>query len=258
MVSAQKIDPHEEALAFVENRTNFGDPRPGQLYQLRRRCYQLALAVLKTTRTLAGGHQIFPGIGDPRVYAAQVLSVALAQKDRLFHYTLYEWMIKEGRKAELLNVDNTTYLIPYFKTYVDEVESKDFLWQYYRRHGRYYEAALYLESLATQPSNINLEKRIEFLSLAIINARCRDPNRQELQESTQLLQSLEQKIGVARIQLRLKRILKSKGPEGEAAAQVLDGQLLDLNALFHDFARRFQLEDMTLVIKEFADNPDLK
>ncbi|KAI8144562.1 Non-repetitive/WGA-negative nucleoporin C-terminal-domain-containing protein [Fennellomyces sp. T-0311] len=248
---AKKIDPQQQGLAYMEAKAPPGDPRE-PLYEGRVRCYHLVFAALASVKQLSESS----GQSEPKVYAAQVFAAAVAHKDKLFHFALYQWFLEKNMKSELLSVD-TPYLIPFFKEYVSEVEGMDFLWQYYRRREQYYEAAVYLDALACRQNGLTLSKRVELLALAMINAQCRDPKQSRLQQSTQLLQNLEHKMSVARIQVRLQQALQSLGPQGEEGAKNLEGQLLDITELFNKYARHYGILDEILFIMKVSEYHDI-
>ncbi|KAI9496976.1 Non-repetitive/WGA-negative nucleoporin C-terminal-domain-containing protein [Zychaea mexicana] len=252
---AKKVDPQQQGLAYMEAKNPPNDARL-QFYEARMRCYRLVFDALAAVKALGESAAASRSGGDPKVYVAQVFSTALSHQDKLFHYALYNWFLEKNMKSELLAVE-TPYLIPFFKDYVNEVDGMEFLWQYYRRREQYYDAALYLEALATRPNGLSLSKRLEHLALAVVNARCRDPKRQQEQESTQLLQSLEYRITVARIQVRLQQILQARGPEGEEGARSLEVQLLDISELFNKYARRFGILDEILFIMKLTEHYDM-
>lgn len=252
---AQKLDPQQQALAYTEGRAPFGDTTGQQFHQERKRCYEHVFRALNSVRAScntpdANRH------AEAVHYANRVLQAALSYQDKHFHYELYEWFLQEGHKRDLLVVDSK-FLIPFFKERVSEVDGMDFLWQYYRRKEQYYEAALYLEALASRPNGLPLLKRVEYLALAMVNARCRDPKQQKAQESTQLLQQLEKSIGCARIQMRLQHALQAMAtPESQQAAKELDNDLWDLSDLYNKYARPFGLIDEERAIMKLADYND--
>lgn len=253
---AQKLDPQQQALAYTEGRAPFGDTTGQQFHQERKRCYEHVFRALNSVRAScntpdANRH------AEAVHYANRVLQAALSYQDKHFHYELYEWFLQEGHKRDLLVVDSK-FLIPFFKERVSEVDGMDFLWQYYRRKEQYYEAALYLEALASRPNGLPLLKRVEYLALAMVNARCRDPKQQKAQESTQLLQKLEKSIGCARIQMRLQHALQAMATsESQQAAKELDNDLWDLSDLYNKYARPFGFIDEERAIMKLADHNDL-
>ncbi|KAI8093448.1 Nup133 N terminal like-domain-containing protein [Halteromyces radiatus] len=206
---ARRLDPQEQGLAYMESiskipliTTTADDPRV-QFYDLRLRCYEQIFQSLAEVRQLQHGIKVMVKgrqiqVNHPDALANEVLSTALSCDDKLFHYTLYQRLLAESNNdssmlTELLSVD-TKYIVPFLKEYVNAFDGMNFLWQYYRRREQYYEAALYLEALAMETPDLSINKRLEYLGLAIVNARSRDPKHLELQESTQLLQRLEQQM----------------------------------------------------------------
>ncbi|KAI8368163.1 Non-repetitive/WGA-negative nucleoporin C-terminal-domain-containing protein [Radiomyces spectabilis] len=251
---ANKFDPQQQGLAYAEGRQAPSDPRL-TFYNIRVACYDRVFDTLMEAKMLRDGTLQHPKVVNPSNYAAEVFAKALASQDKLFHYSLYAWLRHNGLKSELLAVD-TAYLIPFFNDCVDPMEAKEFLWQYYRRRENYYEAALCLEKLAKDSSNLKLTKRVEYLALAVVNARCRDSKHQRRQEATELLQNLEEHVEVARIQVRLHQILPSCGPEGDRISQSLDDRLASITELFM-IAKEFNVYDEVLYIMKIADHYDL-
>ncbi|KAF7731213.1 hypothetical protein EC973_000628 [Apophysomyces ossiformis] len=229
---AQRLDPQQQALSYLESNAPENDQRL-YFYETRIKCYQYVFRTLTEVKNMRDNPKQVPQnskIHDPYSHAARAFSAALAHRDKLFHYALYDWFIRMDMKADLLAVD-TEYLIPFFRDRVDAVIGLDFLWQYCRRREQYFEAALYLEELALRSKGLGLLKRVEYLSLAVVNARCRDPKRQLWQESTQLLQYLEERVEVARLQVRLHQTLQNYGPETAEVAKDLEERLMDLHEL---------------------------
>lgn len=230
LTRAKKIDPEDLASGYVENKASASDGEALKLYDARVRCYDLVFAVLNgLQRHITEGIPL-ANVDDPKVYYYQVFSNALSHKDRLFHYKVYEWLIKSGREKELFEFD-TDYLIPYFETLVGGVRSKEFLWRYFRLRERFYDAALCLYALAVDPSDLKLPQRIQALSFAIVNAQCRDPKSLLKQEATELLPRLERQMSIAKAQYRLQQVLKERGPEEQDTARLLDERLLSQNEL---------------------------
>lgn len=220
---AQKLDPQQQSLHYLENGQTQGDPRK-YFFDLRVECYDHIFVALENAKACETRER--------QGYTNRVLGVALGHKDRFFHYVLYNWLQRQNWIGELLAVD-TDYLLPYLKKHVSPIESMELQWQYHRRREEYFEAALKLEQLALiEDSRIRLEDRITHLAQAVVNARCRDPRRVADQEASQLLQRLEKRVLLARKQYKLAQMLRSsRGEEGELAAQALEGGLLDEHAL---------------------------
>lgn len=177
-------------------------------------------------------------------YVSKVFDTAMASNDKLFHYQLYKWFMDHGFVSKLLKFD-TPYLIPYFEHHIpDPVTSLNFLYHYYNQKQQYAEAFACLCKLATLPSEaLNLDTRFEFLSQALINARCGHLDAEAKGYVSEL-------IRVAGIQGRIRAILEGNTDSVEArqAVQQLDYRLYSQQELEELFIRRF------LVVKDILSN----
>ncbi|KAI8992567.1 Nup133 N terminal like-domain-containing protein [Pilobolus umbonatus] len=231
---ANKLDPQQLGLVAYETKSD-KDGFNHLYYQKRLRAYEYIFSALKDVCNLKT-QSVPPNrapIEDKDIYISNVFSTALATRDKLFHFQLYQWYIKENMTNELLSID-TVYLIPFFQNHVtNPLCSLDFLWQYYRRREQFYDAARYLEKIAfLRTHNLPLGKRMEYLAYAHVNARCRDPKNQSVQESTEFIQTLDEYINTARQQVRVQTILRSReNPEAKTAADLLDLELLSAEKL---------------------------
>ncbi|CAO3624288.1 unnamed protein product [Cunninghamella echinulata] len=200
---ARKLDPHEKGLLYMESKMRPGDSRV-QSYDLRLRCYDhifVTLTEIKNLQSDKGYNNISErndnsnsgGNMDPNTLFDAILQRALSHDDKLFHYTLYQWFLQNDRSRELLWVDSK-YIIPFFKQHVSELDSIQFLWQYYRRHQQYYEAALYLEALANRSPNITTDKRLEYIGLALWYAQSQEASDKPTQKTRQLIIRLQSQM----------------------------------------------------------------
>ncbi|RKP23142.1 Non-repetitive/WGA-negative nucleoporin C-terminal-domain-containing protein [Syncephalis pseudoplumigaleata] len=127
----------------------------------------------------------------------------------------------------------------------DTLEKLDLLWQYYIRHNEFAKASRLQERLAmTTDYDIPLDKRVEYLSRAIANGRSALDGRDR--EESERLREIQEKLEVAQIQVYLVKQLVDIGQT--KSAQELQGELLDLNELFHRYARQFSLYECQLMI----------
>lgn len=200
---ARKLDPLEKGLSYMESKMRAGDARV-QSYDLRLRCYDHIFVTLTEIKNLQGGGKSFSSHGrndyinnnnsvDPNALFDSILQKALSHDDKLFHYTLYQWFLQNDRSRELLWVDSK-YIIPFFKQHVSELDSIQFLWQYYRRHQQYYEAALYLEALANRSPNITTDKKLEYIGLALWYGQSQEASDKPTQKTRQLIIRLQSQM----------------------------------------------------------------
>ncbi|KAL9557197.1 hypothetical protein MBANPS3_001500 [Mucor bainieri] len=244
---AQQIDPQDKAVAAFENVAEWNETT-GKLLTARLNAYKHIFHALEDVLVLKQqgvpqdrvpiASQYLPG------YVAKVFDTAMASHDKLFHYHLYNWFLSHGLESQLLEYE-TPYLIPYFKTYIpDRVKSLRFLYQYYNQKHQYAEAFNCLYELAILPSQVlNLEDRMEYLSQALINAKCGG-----MDASAEA--ALNELIGAASIQGRIKDILQGDTDNVEArhAVRDLDCRLYSRSELEELFVSRFP------VVKEILSN----
>ena len=162
-----------------------------------------------------------------------VLKKALASEDTLFHSALYNWYIEQGFVEELLQVFESilimqmksTYLETFLKSEQDNQEMAGLLWRFYVIHGRFTEAAIVLSELADAPG-LDLNKRIEYLTMAVSNAKSASSTDQGTPNT--ILAQLTDSLDVARIQMEVYNHVNGL-PGYENAKEELNARLLDVN-----------------------------
>ncbi|ORX61861.1 nucleoporin-domain-containing protein [Hesseltinella vesiculosa] len=192
LARAYKLDPQRKGLAYRLDNSPVGDARQ-PVHDACVRCYEQIFQCIDEIQQLKQGVKLQrrPDQNqDLSAVLSQTLTKALASNDQLFHYTLYDWYRLRGMKRELLAVDSE-FIVPYLKQQVQRKEGWDILWQYHRQRSRFLEAALYLEGLATLFPELTYEKRLEYLGLGIVNARCLGPDQLNNPDATHLLERLE-------------------------------------------------------------------
>ncbi|KAJ1982311.1 hypothetical protein H4R35_000334, partial [Dimargaris xerosporica] len=180
-----------------------------------------------------------------------------AVSDPLFFYCLYDWYLVRGATQDLLDM-HTPHLEAFLVKAPASVEKCDLLWKYYARINDQVSAAKVLNNLAeTDQYAIPLETRLEYLSLAVGNARS-SFNGHQRQQGFSLLQDLTERLEVAQIQLQIyQRLAVRANEEGLAAAlQSLNNGLLTVSDLFNDFAQPFSLYDVMLLIFKVSNHHD--
>lgn len=196
---------------------------------------------------------------DPNALFKESLDAGLKSDDELFHYFLHDWLVSEGLLAVLLAIDS-----PYIEPFLRDRHAKladghvDLLWKFLVRHERFSEAASALLGIADNPvmysillvnsficRALPLEERVEYLSLAVVNAK----------SAGAPLTDIQDKLEVASVQLQVRddlRALKRGNEDYEAALQRVESQLLDLSELFNRYARPFSLAKAGLAILHCA------
>ncbi|KAI8055211.1 Non-repetitive/WGA-negative nucleoporin C-terminal-domain-containing protein [Syncephalis plumigaleata] len=198
-------------------------------------CYQVAIEALFAAQTRFGK--------DIEDFISLVLNRVLASKDQAFHFALYDWYMNQ-RYLDLFTRIDSAYMEAYLAQ-GDSLEKLDLLWQYYIRHNEFSKASRLQERLAmTTDYEITLDKRVEYLSRSIANGRSALDGRDR--EESERLRDIQEKLEVAQIQVYLVKQLIDIGQT--KSAQELQGQLMDLNELFHRYARQFQLYECQLMI----------
>ncbi|CAO0792466.1 unnamed protein product [Mucor circinelloides] len=244
---AKKIDPQDKGAAASESVTALNETT-AKLLAARIDTYKNIFKALEDVLMLEKS-----GVPSDRVpiasqylpaYVSKVFDTAMASDDKLFHYQLYNWFLSHGLESKLLEYE-TPYLIPYFEQYIpDREKSLGFMYQFYNQKHQYREAFGCLYRLATLPSEaLDLDKRIELMSQALINAKCGKlgPEAED---------AVNELIRVAGMQGRIKAILQGMTDNVEARQAV--------NELNHRLYTQQQLEGLFIgrfsVLKEIFGN----
>ncbi|KAG2182819.1 hypothetical protein INT44_005799 [Umbelopsis vinacea] len=149
LTCAQAKDPYDRCSSYVDEGCPPADSRR-KYYEIKKRCYICVFSALLDAEY--AGELQYDSAGN--------------SKDRAFHFELYEWFINKGMIKQLLTA-NTPYVVPFLTRPPFRKENYDLLWQHYRLQQRYDVAAETLEQLALTECDITLEKRTEYLTLAI-------------------------------------------------------------------------------------------
>lgn len=200
---------------------------------------------------------------------------AEAWQDALFHECMYEWLIERKMTDQLLSM-RTPYLEQFLVKRPTGVKAHDaaflrtlrnLLWQLYVRHGEYFAAAQVLDALAhSKEFALDLRDRIEYLALAVGNAKSVSPSHVEANEVVTFLSQAEDSLEVAQIQARVLQALQQVGPDeldAERCALLadsiewLDEELLDLSTLYKKLAEPFELLEEQLAMIASAELRDV-
>jgi nuclear pore complex protein Nup155 len=188
-------------------------------------------------------------------FAFHTLETALQFDDSLFHTFLYDWLLSHGRSDYLLEIASP-YIEEYLKQCTLLESTRDLLWRYYIKVDDFGHAAQELGRIADSTRyRLTFEMRLEYLSLAVSNAKSYPVGSDPKTDNSRLLVELEEKLEVGNIQLDIILTLKAmvqeqsrlaENPQANAAsrqearirAQDIDNlyqscsaQLLDVNSV---------------------------
>ncbi len=257
---AHEKDKANEALSWMAE----GRPEPDARalkFMLRSQCYDLVHAVIAAVDQNV---EQAPGFvdGQPTVSTTrrnEAYDVISRSKDEAFLTNLYDWYLTQRWYDRLLATES-----PFIVTYLQRKSSQeilfaDLLWKYYGQGNQFSDAAKIQLQLAKSSLRLTLEKRIEYLSRARANASTYTPggNRKTKQ---QLLQDISELLDVATIQDEVLQRLQDDTRLGpDRRQEVLDqvnGQILDINTLYNNYADNAGYYDLCLLIYQVADHRD--
>ena len=259
LACARAADPSDAAVAFRAAGCPADERSPRAVaYAARRRAYTLVVDAL-----------------DDAAEHANALEAAAASDDALFHEELYTWLVARGDTARLLDLA-TPFLVDFLAGTpvllngeapdAYERRLRDLLWQLHVRRGACLAAAEVLDALAhTDAYALRLSERIEYLALAVGNAKSVRPDAAHVADLVAFGTQLEEDLEVAQVQAKVLAALRPldtldwDGAErarfAETAAQ-LDSTLLDLTTLYRDVAEPFGLLEEQLLIIHTAQYQD--
>ena len=196
--------------------------------------------------------------------------IVFQNDDKLFHYSLYDWLFEQHQQDKLMEID-TPFILPYLKEHsVDSLEACNMLWIYQSKRSRFYESALILLSLATSNFDIELSKRIEYLSRAngFSKSMC-SPN--ERSKMIKLSSDIKEIFEVAEIQDEILKMVENDSRlMGEDDPKVahsgkttvttqstmisqLNNKILSVSDLFNDYAEPLEYYEICLLIFQISD-----
>ncbi|QRV86756.1 non-repetitive/WGA-negative nucleoporin carboxy-terminal protein [Ceratobasidium sp. AG-Ba] len=228
------------------------------------KCYD---CVIKTLQAFDAASEMSQGKDDGSADDADAVrknayQLALASDDPMFHAELYDWLVKQNRTDDLLEI-RTPFIEDHLLSQAQRSNRwGELLWQFFVHSGQYLRAAQALQSLADSENDLSLERRIEYLSLAVSNAKSHPGSEYGQQEaSVEFLTDLEDKLEVAQVQLEISNLLLGRyaietNPEWRRRYETLISQLLDISILYREFADPENLHAIKLLILKVADRRD--
>ncbi|GAA5951998.1 hypothetical protein JCM3765_005163 [Sporobolomyces pararoseus] len=263
LACAQEWDSSERGVSYWEDGCPPNDSRSAA-YEQRRSCNKLsfdALAAMDDLLNEASKPNRPTGsisYEDADGLRTNAYNKALSVKDDLFHFELYEWYLSRGMTNQLLET-RTPYLEGYLSREPTTLEKSDLLWQYYVRTSRYAAAASVLALLAeTTAFPLSLQKRVEYLSLAVGNAKSQLPSGTR-GDSVQFLTDVEEKLEVAQVQIEIFRAIEESNldeDEKKNWLEKIEDRLFTVTELYSEFAEPLELLEIILLIFHVSDHRD--
>lgn len=174
-------------------------------------------------------------------------------KDKIFQFTLYDWLIENGKSSELLQLDNSI-LLEYLtkdETKNTPLEKKNLLWKYYIKLNKFIEAAKVLFELGVDETlELNINKRLEYLTRANGLSKTKSINT----DVTELISEIELYLNVANIQFEILTLLKDDArPIEKELKQTMihelsETKILTCDYLFNEFAEPLGYKEICLLI----------
>jgi len=236
---------------------------PKEAFEMRIQCYELVLKGLKSFDDLLDQATSNEDVGQAEALQSAAYHAALESDDPVFHSYLYDWFINNGRTEELLQI-RTPFIEGHLLREPRTAEKSELLWELYVGHGEFLRAAQALASLAEANFPMTLDKRIEYLSLAIGNAKSHQASDYDHQDQglVEFLNDLEEKLEVANLQMELLDVMqniRALDDAGKRDLERLASRLMNVTELYGGYADRYDLDDMKLLIIKVSDyrNPQL-
>ncbi|GAA5823999.1 hypothetical protein JCM11251_003374 [Rhodosporidiobolus azoricus] len=263
LACAQAWDPSERAVSFWLDECPENDARESA-YKQRQSCHKLVFDALAAMDKLLdqASQPNRPAGATPYEEAdglrTNAYNKALSVKDEFFHFELYEWYLSRGMTNQLLET-RTPFLEGYLVREPTTLEKSDLLWQYYVRTSRFAAAASVLASLAESTAlPLSLQKRVEYLSLAVGNAKSQIPSTSR-GDAVQFLTEVEEKLEVAQVQIEIFRAIEDGDlpqDEKEAWLEKVEDRLFTISELYSEFAEPLALLEIILLIFHVSDHRD--
>jgi nuclear pore complex protein Nup155 len=265
---AQELDRGNRALSWIKDGKPAQDIREAA-YQARNKCYDLVHKVIVAVdKSCSDKPAVVDGTISPSAKRRQeAYDVINNSMDEVFQNHLYDWYLSQGWSDRLLEI-TSEYVVSYLnRMSLEDVAHADLLWRYYAHYHNYLDAADVQYKLAKSGFELSLERRIEYLSRAKANASTRVPGFSELggvrsrQSRQELLRNITDLLDVANIQddilQKMKSDIRLTGDRRKEVLAKLDGNILSLDELYHDYADQAAYYAICLLIYHAADYRNL-
>ncbi|KAJ8580471.1 nucleoporin-domain-containing protein, partial [Rhizopogon salebrosus TDB-379] len=205
---AQALDSNNAGLEYWYAVCPPNDTRK-EYYGKRLKCYDLvlhSLSVFEEKASQSASAQVSNTIDDPEAIRSHAYDHAFSNEDEIFHSALYDWLIDRGLADELLAM-RPPFLEAHLKREPVTVPKYQLLWQFYVKDGQPLRAAEILATIAESDADLPLDKHLEYLTLAVANAKSHPVTIGGRHETAiSFLTDLEEKLDVAQVQLELYQV----------------------------------------------------
>ncbi|THH08723.1 hypothetical protein EW145_g2498 [Phellinidium pouzarii] len=256
MQCAAVVDEDNIGLSFWAAGCPVNDSRSDFLSK-REQCYDLILHSLSIFDEQSSKSPTRTDFEDVRNHA---YDLAFSSEDPIFHSHLYEWMVQQGMTDTLLEI-RPPYLESHLLREPASAYKYQLLWQLYVKNGQFLRAAEALVALAQSTDfDLPLESRLEFLTLAVSNAKSHPVSVGGKHETAiAFLSELEDHLEVAQVQMELLHTLLPRANEpGEVGEkiQLLQQRLFNITELYQFYAEPFDLPSIKLLILRVSEHHD--
>ncbi|EPQ25974.1 uncharacterized protein PFL1_06429 [Pseudozyma flocculosa PF-1] len=278
---AAEWDPNNVAIAYRADGCPAGadnEPRKA-VYDRRKAAYAIVFETLKELDDrLDAAHNVQDTKARVQVLVdardtvrGDAYARAEASDDPLFHEQFYAWLIERRLTDQLLQL-RTPFLADYLQgmpaaDHANDVgyvrTLRDLLWQLYVRNSEFFAAAQVLDALAhSKEFGLELRERIEYLALAVGNAKSVGPLHAGNHDVVTFLSQVEEDLEVAQVQAKILHSLQQLAAddadvERTESIEWLDDELLDLSTLYKNFAEPYGLLEEQLMIIASAEYQDV-
>ncbi|KAJ1945809.1 hypothetical protein GGF37_001512, partial [Kickxella alabastrina] len=248
LACAEQSDPRDDAVAFWQDGAPAGDAREAT-YAKRMACYRCIIDMLAK---------------HPEHILASANTVASGGVDGLFQFALFDWLLETDRVSVLFQM-NPMFVEQYLLVEPQSIEKGDMLWHFYIHQGRFGRAAVVQRHMAAV-MDLSLEKRLEYLSLSISNAKIaldrgnssgdadQEAAAAEDEGLAAVLRDTEDQLEVAQVQLEIQQQLRTS--TYSVPVQALNDKLYTLSELYEEFAQPHKMYEAILYILKAANHDD--
>ena len=257
---AHERDKGNEAMSWIADGRPEQDPRK-EKFDGRTKCYDLVHEVVAAVDESIASEPTFID-GRPTLVAVrknEAFDVISRSSDEAFLTNLYDWYLAQGWLDRVLQTESP-FIVKYLqRKSADDITYADLLWRYYGQTNQYQDAAQVQLQLAQSEFNLDLDRRIEYLSRARANASTytQGGNRKNKQR---LLQDISELLDIANIQdeilSRLRDDHRLPAERRQEIIRQVDDRVLDISTLYNKYANAASYYDICLLIYQAADHRD--